>query len=75
MHIIKNPRANSSTYYSFINDISERRQAERTVKRTFGAMETSIDGMAIINANGECVYVNHAQARIYGYESPSGPHR
>jgi PAS domain S-box-containing protein len=71
VHVIKNPQGELQYFYSFINDISERRQAERTVKRTFGAMETSIDGMAIINANGECVYVNHAQARIYGYESPS----
>lgn len=70
VHVIKNPQGEVQYYYSFINDISERRQTERTVKRTFGAMETSIDGMAIINASGECVYVNHAQARIYGYDSP-----
>jgi PAS domain S-box-containing protein len=70
VHVIKNSQGEVQYYYSFINDISERRQTERTVKRTFGAMETSIDGMAIINASGECVYVNHAQARIYGYDSP-----
>lgn len=35
-----------------------------------GALEASIDGMAILDENREFVYLNRAHATIYGYEDP-----
>ncbi len=33
-------------------------------------MESSIDGIAILDSNGEYVFVNQAHADIYGYDNP-----
>jgi PAS domain S-box-containing protein len=32
--------------------------------------ESAMDGMAVLDADGECVYANERQADIYGYETP-----
>jgi PAS domain S-box-containing protein len=53
--------------------ISEYREAKsaETVRRQTLAMESAVDGMAILNANGEFTYLNSAHARVFGYEDPS----
>jgi PAS domain S-box-containing protein len=53
--------------------LTQARQQEATqalVRQTV-AMETSPNGMAILNDKGEYIYVNRALARIFGYGSPN----
>ena len=50
-------------------DITGRKQAEAKLRQQTDAMETAIDGMAILNEEGEYVYLNKAHAKVYGYEN------
>jgi PAS domain S-box-containing protein len=47
----------------------ERKKAEDMLRQQTDAMNSAIDGMAILNAKGEYIYLNKAHARIYGYEN------
>jgi PAS domain S-box-containing protein len=51
-------------------DITERRKRKRELRARSMAMEASIDGMAILDPNGEYTFVNQAHADIYGYDDP-----
>ncbi|HET6522824.1 MAG TPA: PAS-domain containing protein [Geminicoccaceae bacterium] len=51
-------------------DVTELERAEEALHRQSAAMEASIDGMGIIDADGVYVYLNHAHARLYGYDGP-----
>lgn len=53
--------------------LTQNRQQRSTqdLRRQTLAMETSPDGMAILNAKGEYTFVNHAHAAILGYEDPA----
>ncbi|MBS3813264.1 PAS domain S-box protein, partial [Candidatus Bipolaricaulota bacterium] len=55
---------------SIARDITARRKAEWELRRQHMAMESSVDGMAILNEDEEYVYVNEAHADIYGYDAP-----
>jgi len=50
-------------------DITERKEAEEELLKHRRAMQASMDGMAILNAKGEYIYVNQAHIDIYGYNS------
>jgi diguanylate cyclase (GGDEF)-like protein/PAS domain S-box-containing protein len=50
-------------------DITERKQAEAKLRQQTDAMDAAIDGMAIVNAEGEYVYLNKAHAKVYGYDN------
>jgi PAS domain S-box-containing protein len=54
-------------------DITERKQAEETIRRAEENFRRSIDesplGIRIVTANGETLYANRAILEIYGYES------
>jgi PAS domain S-box/PAS domain S-box len=50
-------------------DITGRKQAEAKLRQQTDAMDAAIDGMAILNAEGEYVYLNKAHAKVYGYEN------
>lgn len=50
--------------------LSRHNQVEKALRKHLAAMEASMDGMAIFNQNDEYVYVNHAYARINGYDRP-----
>ena len=52
-------------------DVTERKQREQKLHTHLKAMEASIDGMALLNNDGEYSYVNEAHADIYGYEDPA----
>ncbi|MBX0325121.1 PAS domain S-box protein [Halomicroarcula sp. F13] len=51
-------------------DVTERKEHERKLEVRSAAMEASIDGMAILDADDEYVFVNQSHADIYGYEEP-----
>ncbi len=54
-----------------IRDISQRHEREVELRRQSQAMETAMDGIAILSTDETFVYVNHAYARMYGYDTPS----
>jgi PAS domain S-box-containing protein len=69
-HVMKDENGEIRYYYSFINDITERKKATYAVNQAMAAMENSIDGIAILDADGKYVFLNKAHAKIYGYDSP-----
>ncbi len=52
-------------------DITERKRAAGTLAQQAAAMKASMDGMAIIDHGGTCIYLNDAYAKIFGYTNPS----
>lgn len=51
-------------------EITESVARENELERVYNAMETSMDGVAILNKHDEYEYVNHAHAEIHGYQEP-----
>jgi len=54
---------------SQVMDITERKRAEERLRQQTDAMEAAIDGMALLNADGNYIYLNKSHARIYGYDN------
>ncbi len=50
-------------------DITEQKKSTRTINKQLTAIKSSMDGIAILNQNGEYEYINNAHASIYGYNS------
>jgi diguanylate cyclase (GGDEF)-like protein/PAS domain S-box-containing protein len=48
-------------------DITERKRAAGSMAQQAAAMKASMDGMAIIDHGGVCIYINDAYAKIFGY--------
>ena len=48
-------------------DITERTRAAGSMAQQAAAMKASMDGMAIIDHGGACIYMNDAYAKIFGY--------
>jgi len=55
--------------FCFMRDITERKQAEERLRVQTDAMEAAIDGLAILNADQNYIYMNKAHAEIYGYDN------
>ena len=51
-------------------DITERKRAAGSLAQQAAAMKASMDGMAIIDHCGICIYINDAYAKIFGYADP-----
>ncbi|WP_255167405.1 sensor histidine kinase [Natrononativus amylolyticus] len=51
-------------------DVTEQVAAEREARRLYAAIESTVDGIAILDEAGEYVYVNEAHADIYGFDDP-----
>ncbi|MBW4580560.1 MAG: EAL domain-containing protein [Tildeniella nuda ZEHNDER 1965/U140] len=51
-----------------IEDITDRRQAEEVIHLQLAAIEACTEGIAVINASGEFVYLNPAHAQCFGYD-------
>ena len=51
-------------------DITERKRAAGSLAQQAAAMKASMDGMAIIDHCGVCIYLNDAYAKIFGYTNP-----
>ena len=49
-------------------DITERKTQEAQLEMRSAAMEAAIDGISILNADGEYIYMNRAHADIFGYD-------
>ncbi len=53
-----------------VRDVTERVMMEEKLTKQLAAIETSMDGIAILNSEGEYVYLNQAHAAVYGYNAP-----
>lgn len=53
-----------------VSQVRETRAAEDAKRRTL-AIESAIEGVAILNEGGVYTYLNSAHARILGYDSPA----
>src|SRR5215212_3786327 len=51
-------------------DITERKRAAGSLAQQAAAMKASMDGMAIIDRSGACIYLNDAYAKIFGHADP-----
>jgi diguanylate cyclase (GGDEF)-like protein/PAS domain S-box-containing protein len=56
-------------FRGIVRDVTERKRAEVKLRQQTDAMDAAIDGMAILNAEGEYVYLNKAHANVYGYDN------
>jgi diguanylate cyclase (GGDEF)-like protein/PAS domain S-box-containing protein len=52
-------------------DITERKRAAGSLAQQAAAMKASMDGMAIIDHTGVCIYLNDAYAKTFGYSDPA----
>ncbi|HJT28930.1 MAG TPA: diguanylate cyclase [Pyrinomonadaceae bacterium] len=52
-------------------DITERKRAAGSLAQQAAAMKASMDGMAIIDHTGVCIYLNDAYAKTFGYSNPT----
>lgn len=52
-----------------LNLLLKRRRLEEALVKYQAGMDASVDGIAILNGNYECVYANSSYARLYGYGS------
>jgi PAS domain S-box-containing protein len=50
-------------------DTTDRTERQAALERQATAMEASMDGVSILNADGEYTYMNEAHADIFGYDS------
>jgi diguanylate cyclase (GGDEF)-like protein/PAS domain S-box-containing protein len=53
-------------------DITERKRAAGSLAQQAAAMKASMDGMAILDHSGICIYLNDAYAKIFGYADADG---
>jgi PAS domain S-box-containing protein len=68
---IHDHRGNLTHYIGIQTDVSERIHAEISLKQQLAAVEAAIDGIAILNAQEQYIYVNQAHVHLFAYESPS----
>ena len=54
-----------------VQDITQRKQMESQLLKHKAAMDSSLEGIAIIDASGRYCYLNPALAQIYGYTKAS----
>ncbi|XWK86731.1 MAG: PAS domain S-box protein [Phormidium sp.] len=50
-------------------DITESKEIQEKMRRQIAAVEAASDGIAIVNASGEYIYLNESHVKIFGYES------
>jgi PAS domain S-box-containing protein len=63
------PDGSLKGYQGSDTDITERIKVMRSLEGTRAAIESSIDGIALLDPDGRYVYLNQAHATIYGYSS------
>lgn len=51
-----------------LEDITEHRQSEEVIRLQLAAIEACTEGIAVLNASGEFVYLNQAHAQYFGYD-------
>ena len=68
VHLQLIQRANERVFLAVIVDITDSKQAREQISRQLLAMETAIDGIAIVRG-GTYQYLNRAHVQMFGFES------
>jgi DNA-binding NtrC family response regulator len=55
---------------SIRNAVEAQRTRDRLTRRS-RAIEAATEGIAILNADGECIFVNEAHAELYDFDNPA----
>lgn len=55
----------------FVVEVVQHTLAKRSLEKHLAAIESSIDGIALLNSDREYIYLNPAYAKLYGYDRPS----
>jgi PAS domain S-box-containing protein len=70
VHLIADEHGEPKCYYAFVNDITERKETEKSISRLAAAVEQSADDIIITDTRGLIQYVNPAFTRTTGF--PAG---
>lgn len=54
-----------------VRDVTERKLLEERLYHQLAAIESSIDGIGILDQGARYTYLNQAHANLYGYEEPA----
>ena len=68
--VIRSPDGQALHMLGVVQDITQAKNAQLNLLRNRAAMDGSVDGIAILNSEGEYVYLNPAYAQIYGFGVP-----
>ncbi|HKK68656.1 MAG TPA: PAS domain S-box protein, partial [Bacteroidales bacterium] len=65
--------AENGKMYVFGNteDVTKRNKDRQRLKNRSAAINSAIDGIALLNEKGEYTFMNQAHAEIYGYKTPA----
>ncbi len=67
---LRNDEGDIVGFIGLIRDISNRLETEKAMRLRTRAIESAIDGIAILDENETYVYLNPSHAEIYGYDRP-----
>ncbi|MFA6955616.1 MAG: EAL domain-containing protein [Thermoanaerobaculia bacterium] len=65
-HAVRGPQGEVMHFEGFVHDISGRKEAEEIMRTQAAAMEASMDGIAIVTAEGRLSYANRAFLKLFG---------
>ena len=65
---LRDERGNTTAAMIIARNVDDMKQAEKQIKKLSSAVESSINGIAIGDAEGNLTYVNHAFLEMWGYD-------
>ncbi|MCK4791812.1 MAG: PAS domain S-box protein, partial [Desulfobacteraceae bacterium] len=68
--VIRNEHGEATQMLGVVQDITRRKMAESILLQHKKAMDSSAEGIAIVDITGKYAYLNPALAHIYGYDNP-----
>lgn len=68
--VIRSPNGEALHMLGVVQDITQKKNTQLDLLRNRAAIDGSVDGVAILNGDGEYVYLNPAHAHIYGFGVP-----
>ena len=75
VHLVPDSDGNPKFYYTFLTDITERKQAQESLRRSDARWNTAIDnlreGVVIGTNTGSVIYWNPSARAMHGYSNPA----
>jgi PAS domain S-box-containing protein len=68
--LLHNDSGSPLFFSTYIQDITERKQAEEKITMLSSVVEQSTEGMAIADLEGNLIFINKAWCEMHGYKSP-----
>ncbi len=68
--VVRSPDGQALHMLGVVQNVTQVKNAQFDLQRNRAAMDGSVDGIAILNSEGEYVYLNPAYAHIYGFGVP-----